>query len=196
MTPDDGLATCEVTPGAPGAVPNRVLIVPRSILAATHDFLLPYWRAEVETACFWAGIDGDEHQVVTTLAMPRLIQARRHYQLDLRSVRDLAADLEAQDLTNLAQVHTHPGDLVGHSPYDDEHAYSTAAGALSLVWPRYGYALHHDLTGIGVHERREGYWVQLTPTEVAQRIRLVDSQIDRRWGIAMLGDGGLAGGGS
>jgi hypothetical protein len=86
-------------------------------------------------------------------------------------------------LTNLAQVHTHPSDWVEHSPYDDERAYSTREGALSLVWPDYGLSLNYDLCGVGVHVRRAGAWVQLDEREAGERIRLVDDFADYRWRI-------------
>jgi hypothetical protein len=167
----------------PGCQPERVLLVPRAILGQTHDYFVPYWRARVEAACFWFGVDTETRQVVTTLAIPHLRQSWGHYRVDADSLRRLAAEMRAQGLVNLAQVHTHPSARVGHSPYDDENAYSTREGALSLVWPHYGAVLYHDLTGVGVHERRGGRWARLRDEDIGHRIRLVDSIADFRWAI-------------
>ena len=90
----------------------------------------------------------------------------------------------AQGLVNLAQVHTHPPQCsVSHSPYDDQHSYSTREGALSLVWPDYGCTAGLNLKGVGVHERRGGRWIRLNEEQVVQRIHLVDSIADYRWEI-------------
>lgn len=162
---------------------TRVLILPRAALNETHAFFLPYWRAGVETACFWFGVEAGDRQVVTTVAMPRLHQSQGHYRVERDSLRRLAETMRAQGLINLAQVHTHPGLWVGHSPYDDDNAYSTRTGALSFVWPEYGRSLLHTLAGIGVHERYEGAWRQLDQESIERRVHLVDSRADVRWEI-------------
>jgi hypothetical protein len=92
--------------------------------------------------------------------------------------------MSARGLVNLAQVHTHPPHCgVSHSPYDDQHSYSTREGALSLVWPDYGCASGQNLNGVGVHERRRGRWIRLSEEHLAERIHRVDSIADYRWEI-------------
>ena len=118
---------------APAAGPK--LYVPRAILADTHQHFVPYRKARVETACFWFGVEAGDDGVVTTLALPRLLQTAGNYRIVRGSLRRLSKEMRSQGLTNLAQVHTHPKRWVGHSPYDDEHAYSSREGSLSLVWP-------------------------------------------------------------
>ncbi|MBU8900721.1 Mov34/MPN/PAD-1 family protein [Corallococcus sp. M34] len=149
---------------------------------ATFDAFLPYWRARVETACFWFGVRGSEgRHTATTLVLPRLYQTSGNYSVVPDTLGDVARALRAQGLTNLAQVHTHPSGWVGHSLYDDAHAYSTQEGALSLVWPHYGRTLDVELSSVGIHELRNGAWVRLNSQEAAQRISLVDSVADFRW---------------
>ncbi len=166
-----------------GPTAGPTLYVPRAIISSTHQHLVPYWKARVEAACFWFGVEAGDAQVVTTLALPELLQTAGNYRVVRESLRRLSKEMRSQGLVNLGQVHTHPGRWVGHSPYDDERAYSTRVGSLSLVWPDYGIALAHDLTGIGVHERREGRWEQLKDGQVGRRIRVVDSVSDQRWKI-------------
>jgi len=179
----ESLAPAPLPPPAPA-----LLYVPRTILRDTHDAFLPYWRAGVETAAYWFGVATGHLAVATTVVLPRLDQSAGHYQVDVASLRRLVANMRVQGLTNLAQVHTHPSAWVGHSAYDDAHAYSTRVGALSLVWPHYGRAYAYDLCGVGVHERRDGQWVHLSAADVANRIRLIDSVADQRWDI-VCGDG-------
>lgn len=166
-----------------GTVLTRRLLVSRAVLRRTHEYFLPYWSAGVETACFWFGVDAGRLQVVTTVAVPKLHQTGGNYSVEMTSLRRLATEMRTNSLTNLAQLHTHPSDWVDHSSYDDERAYSTREGALSLVWADYGSRLGHDLSGIGVHERRGADWVRLSEAEAEGRIRLVDDLADFRWEI-------------
>ncbi len=160
------------------------LFVPRAVVSDTHQHLVPYWKAGVEAACYWFGIETTEASVVTTLALPEVLQSSGNYLVVRDSLRRLSKDMRSQGLVNLAQIHTHPGGWVGHSPYDDEHAYSTRDGSLSLVWPDYGHVCTHNLVGIGVHERRDGKWEEFTEEEVGRRIKVIDSLSDHRWKIS------------
>ena len=93
---------------------SRRLYLPQSVLHRTHEILLPYWREEVETACFWFGVDAGQLQVVTTVALPKLYQTRGNYLVEMTSLRRMAAQMRLSGLTNLAQIHTHPTDWVDH----------------------------------------------------------------------------------
>jgi hypothetical protein len=166
-----------------GSVSTPALFVPRAIINATYEYFLPYWKAEVETACFWFGVDLGGYQVATTVAVAKLFQTRGNFRVEKDSMRRLSASMAQQRLLNLAQVHTHPSEWVNHSPYDDERAYSTREGALSVVWPDYGQSIRHDLRKLGVHEMRAGAWRQLGVAEILERVRLVDSLADFRWKI-------------
>lgn len=164
--------------------PQHTLIVPRSIVRRTHEYFLPYWKAGVETACFWFGHDTDDVQIVTTVTVPKLFQTFGNYGIDRAAWPRLVRSMRQQRLTNLAQIHTHPIEYrVDHSPYDDAHAYSTQHGALSLVFADYGLATSFDLSGVGVHERIGTAWQRLNKSEVSRRIRLVDDFADFRWEI-------------
>lgn len=170
-------------PAKTAPMPTLKLYLPQRVLQETHDYFFPYWRVHVETACFWFGIQTGECQIITTLAIPKLYQTSGNYLVEKESIRRLASAMRLQGLTNLAQVHTHPTDWVEHSVYDSEHAYSTKDGALSFVWPNYGASAAHSLAGIGVHERRNQKWIQLTEDQMDKRIFLVDSVADFRWQI-------------
>jgi hypothetical protein len=177
---DEGRA--RLNDAAPAAA-AKVLVISRAIMRRTHEYFTPYREAGVETACFWFGVDAGDAQVATTVAAPKLFQTFGNYMVEMGSMRRLSAAMRAHGLTNLAQVHTHPSDWVDHSTWDDERAYSTREGAVSIVWPDYGLGLAHDLRGLGVHERRGGEWVRLDARDAAARVRLVDDFADHRWQI-------------
>jgi hypothetical protein len=169
---------------AVGGNQPKTLVVPHEILRRTHEYFLPYHQAQVETACFWFGVDAGQLQIVTTVGVPKLFQTAGNYRVERASMSRLSNAMRHRRLTNLAQIHTHPPNCgVEHSPYDDAHAYSTKNGALSLVWADYGSTLRPDLRSVGVHERRNGEWELLGESEVARRILLVDDFADFRWAI-------------
>jgi hypothetical protein len=84
-----------------------------------------------------------------------------------------------RDLVNLAEVHTHPEAWVGHSPWDDAHAFSLRPGALSIVWPKYGQQLP-AFEAWGVHERAADKWVHLEGRRAARRITILPGLVDLR----------------
>lgn len=172
--------------GAPTV--SRVLYLPEGLLRDTHEYFAPYWRARVESAAFWAGIELGHTQVATTLVAPGLLQTAGNFQVTRESLRRMARHLRSQGLKVLAQNHTHPTQWVGHSGYDDANAYSTGDGALSLVWPDYGAYVSCNLEGIGIHECYRHKWVELDQELRQQRIQVVGSFADFRWQIV----GGIA----
>lgn len=162
---------------------EKILVVPRRVLHTTHEHFVPYWEAGVETGCYWFGVDIGLWQVVTTLAVAKLFQGPGGFRVEPKSMRRLAKTMSEQRLENLAQIHTHPSDWVGHSAFDDAHAYSTRPGSLSIVWPNYGLALGHDLADIGVHEYDADGWRELNQDQIRRRLLVVDSVADCRWQI-------------
>lgn len=166
------------------SAPSGRIILPRSVLVTTFRAFLPYWQAGVETAAFWAGPDLGDQAVITTLVQPALYQTAGNYQVPSEARLRMARQLGTQRLVIHAQVHTHPTDWVGHSRYDDAHAYSTAEGSLSVVWPAYGQTCAHDLSGAGLHVRRQGLWKQLlSEDERSSVLQIVDDHIDLRFTI-------------
>ncbi len=78
----------------------------------------------------------------------------------------------------LAQVHTHPGRVCGHSHTDDDGAFSDAPGIFSLVIPLFGrHGVGHLLgRGIAIHERLlTGRWRRLPQAEVSTRFAIIPS---------------------
>jgi hypothetical protein len=82
-------------------------------------------------------------------------------------------------MQRLAQVHTHPGPDVRHSPFDDENAYCQMDGSLSIVIPEHARR-RPNLGECGVHLREEAGWRLLTTKEVVRVIALVPGCLDFR----------------
>lgn len=85
---------------------------------------------------------------------------------------DIANAVRANGWKNLSQVHSHPGTMVEHSPYDDQMAVSRHS--LSIVFPRYGNWGGRWSKGVGIHEWQAGYWHLLDDVAAANRVAIVD----------------------
>jgi hypothetical protein len=82
-------------------------------------------------------------------------------------------------MERLAQVHTHPGRDVRHSPYDDENAYSQLDGALSIVLPHHARR-RPELRECGVHVRDDAGWRRLAVSEIEGTICVLPGLLDFR----------------
>ena len=144
------------------------LIVPAHALAVTLEVLRKCVR--LETCCFWYGTGdrGASEVRVAAVVVPRQRQTWGNYQVSVEGIRAMSEHVSPYGLRNLAQVHSHPGDNVEHSSYDDEMANSRKA--LSLVFPRYGHWNSGWPAGVGVHEFQNGYWHLLRDSDAAKRV--------------------------
>lgn len=136
-------------------------------------------RRRVERVAFLDGVAEAGHSVVTTVTVPNAHLAARYYDVSAEAMTEAAAQLRRNDLVRLAQVHTHGGHRLDHSPRDDAMAYSQKQGAISIVLP--DHARHRPrLAQSAVHVREDGRWRRLDADEASLRIRIVPSLVDLR----------------
>lgn len=167
---------------------RRVLIVSDDVLVATWRALRLTADRGCEGTVRWAtpkAMAISPLQVVTTVIVPGQRVSPRWFEIPHASVRQMGMRLREEALVNVAQLHTHPSDWVGHSAWDNERAYSRREGALSIVWPDYGSALY-PLARWGVHECRAAKWVRLGSEEVKERIVIVPGLIDLRGSLTLV----------
>lgn len=138
----------------------------------------------VERVAYLDGIkipvgDGTIHGVVTTVTVPHAQQYADHFTVSAEEMSRAGQHLRTHGLARLAQVHTHPGSDTRHSPYDDKHAYSRKAGAISIVLP---WHAHGDPlpTGGSVHLHDGERWHGLSPDDATAFIRLAPATVDTR----------------
>src|SRR5579862_8544145 len=84
---------------------------------------------DLERVAYFDGVAFEDGGVATTLCLPLARSLPRSFQVPAEAMSAAGKHLRAHRLRRLAQVHTHPGDWTGHSPYDDERAYSQRPGA-------------------------------------------------------------------
>ncbi len=139
-------------------------------------------RKKVEQVCFLDGYRVGSLGIVTTLTFPKARVERGYYYIEPDQVRTASKHLRSNSMVRLAQVHTHPSSWTGHSQYDDEHAYSGAPGALSIVLPFYA-RMDCSLDNAGVHLRNEYGWVEIPTAGRGGVVALVPSLVDLRVGV-------------
>lgn len=170
------------------AVSDRILHVPEAVVIATWQALRLTARRSCEGVVLWAApaVHYDTlDQIVTTVLAPEQEVSPGHFELTTEAVRAMSRALREAGLVNVAQIHTHPDAWVGHSQWDDAHAYSLREGSLSIVWPRYGMDLPPQ-SAWGVHARLAGDWMELSEREAGRRVRILPSVVDLRLHLTFL----------
>jgi hypothetical protein len=159
-------------PSVPYQPTAAQLRVPRRALELTLNTLTRAGRLEM--CCFWyAPPNGIEDlRRVSAVVVPRQHQSWGNYHVTADAMQAIHAKVGPLKLTNLAQVHSHPGTRVEHSRYDDRMANSRRA--LSLVFPSYGQWEGTWPCGIGIHEFQRDYWYLLDGLDAARRVILTD----------------------
>lgn len=155
-------------------LPAGRLTVPAAAFTATLAAFGPYATGGLEAVCFWYGprSDDDGSGIVAAVVVPAQLNHPRHYQVPAASIAAVSAATAHRGWRNLSQVHSHPGTVVEHSVYDDDHANSRCA--LSIVLPGYGRADTWPDATLAVHEFQDGAWHLLHQRDAAQRI-IVDA---------------------
>jgi hypothetical protein len=166
--------------------PPAILSVPTHAIRTTAAILRSAGAAEA--CCFWFGRrDSAGSGFVEAILVPQQQNRPGNYHVAPEAMIRVADAVRNRGWKNLAQIHSHPGDGVQHSGYDDQMANSRRA--LSLVFPRYGRmpgawrwrAWIWRLwpapfpRAIGVHAFRDGRWVYLDPPAISLAIRLVSN---------------------
>jgi len=155
-----------------------MLLIPESIWSSMLD-AFSSTPGDVERVAYLDGIRQADLAVVTTLTLPNATLRPFNYVVGVDAAKEAGRHLRVHGLVRLAQVHTHPNRQVGHSQYDDEHAYAQTPGAISIVLP--DHARHRPvLYGNGVHIKERSVWVQVEEGDVDQVVRPLPSLIDLR----------------
>jgi hypothetical protein len=134
----------------------------------------------VEQVCYFDGpVGSDGDGIVTTLTLPNAQLMPGQFSVSSDAMSEAGKHLRQFRFRRLAQVHTHPSDWVGHSQWDDAHAYSQLPGAISIVLPHFGRG-RPAVERAGIHVRTAEGWQQLDPDRVLQYIRVVPALNDFR----------------
>jgi Prokaryotic homologs of the JAB domain len=158
-------------PPQPYQQPGRHLHLPAALPQAVSAAFADACGAQQEAGVLLYGVRSSEAgnaDVVHALVIPDQIGHRANYRMPPESIAAASAATRARGWVTLAQVHSHPGEHVEHSWYDDRHAISTRA--VSFVLPNYGRHADDWLARVGVHDYQNSWWHQLTAEQVAARV--------------------------
>lgn len=138
-------------------------------------------RCPVERVAYIDGVELQGTLVATTVTLPNAELHPRHFTVSGEAMSEAGQHFREFGLRRIAQVHTHPGRRVDHSPFDDDNAYSHLDGAVSIVVP--SHARHRPgLLECGVHLREGAGWHMLSEQEVSRLIKCIPGCLDYRWG--------------
>ena len=165
-------------PSKPYAQPDRHLCLPASLSEAVSAAFCDEGGEPKEAGALLYGVRGAEAgdaDMVHALVIPDQDRHRAHYRMPPESIAAASAATRAYGWVTLAQVHSHPGEHVEHSWYDDRHAISIRA--VSFVLPDYGRHACDWLARAGVHDYQNDWWHQLTAKQAAARVSFMNAPL-------------------
>lgn len=149
---------------------DAILAVPASALRATLALLQA--SGAKETCVFWYGpraADGSGD--VAAVIAPKQQMRPGNYLVSAAAMSEMVNLVTESGWKPLAQIHSHPGRNVEHSPYDDRMV--STRRALSLVFPLYGHWQRQWPLGVGVHEHQDDYWHLLSDDAATRRVKVI-----------------------
>lgn len=153
------------------------IAVPESLWRRTWAILRDLGAGQNESACVWGG----------TLSGGRLVASKAYpiaeehgvqrgclsHRMSTAGVARLFAELRADGLAIVADVHTHPEDWVGLSKVDKEHPIEYRPGLVCLVLPHYAsVAPSFDMTGVHIY-LGGGEWFECPRNEFALHVEVI-----------------------
>ncbi len=149
---------------------NIRVVVTESVVRETEWLLSP--KDRMETVVYWFGRTKPGQVAVLAAIRPQQTRTRGSFQVSAQANADVTAFACEHQLRLVAQIHSHPGPFVGHSPGDDVGAPFVFSGFYSIVVPLYGAHGVVPLTGCGIHVYRDVFR-RLTRAEVESTFHIV-----------------------
>lgn len=132
-----------------------------------------------EGLVFWAGIEAkDGSKFVTTCVYPKQQCSGISVSSNLIAGAKVVREIRKRGLEIIAEIHSHPGQWVGHSLIDDENPFVLAEGNISIVVPYFARKGMEPLWKCGVHIYSfRGGWKRLGRDEIAETFVILDQEI-------------------
>ena len=147
------------------------------VIQETTRLLQDFGRREA--VVYWAGLELAGRWLITTAVCPRQENTRGSFICTAGDNARVVQEISSHRLAILGQVHTHPGQMVGHSEGDDEWATFAFPGFLSVVVPVFGQRGMLPLSICGIH-RHEDEFRRLSPGEISRVFSIVPVSMDQR----------------
>jgi hypothetical protein len=166
-------------PPEPYQPSGQHLQLPASLPETVSAALAWAVEAELEAGVLLYGVraqQAGDSDVVRALAIPEQIGCHAHYRMPHAAIAAASSATRPYGWVTVGQVHSHPGEDVEHSWYDDRHAISIKA--MSFVLPNYGRDPDDWLARIGIHEYSNDWWHRLTVEQAAARVSFADAPLE------------------
>ena len=136
-------------------------------------------RSAVERVAYIDGVACEDLQIATTVTLPNAAMYPQYFTVSGWAMSEAGRHFRPLGMQRLAQVHTHPGQDVNHSQFDDENAYSQLDGSVSIVMPHHARR-RPALADCAVHVRDASRWRRLEIEEIEHFIRMIPGCLDFR----------------
>lgn len=158
---------------------GEVLQLPVSVVRAI-DQLLPKTVCSVnhENVLYLAGVVDQNIRTAVMVIAPQAETGPGFFKTDRKSHQQVLRALSGVDLEIVAQIHSHPGPVVGHSDGDDDLAFIKGEGFWSLVVPNYCKNGLLPIESCGMHCYSDGAFRILDEQAVSARVRLLPDYLD------------------
>ena len=153
-----------------------VMHVPLPLVLEAHSNLREIGKNSLEGFALWAGtIEGDVFYVrKTIIPIQRGFSSRSgvYVKVDGAELSRINMWLYENEMTLIAQIHTHPSEAY-HSEMDDSYPIVTTVGGFSLVIPNFAMG-PFDFSKYVVFRLSDGGWKRLSHPQVNQLIKIME----------------------
>lgn len=132
-----------------------------------------------EGVVYWFGLEFGDKAVVTTLVVPNAETSYGCISTTPEANGEALGVIVGTPLVLIGQAHSHPGNGVRHSQFDDRETFARFEGAISVVVPHYARR-GVDLRCCGVHRHAGGEFRLINNKQLAEHIVVIPGQADLR----------------
>ena len=152
-------------------------LVPFMAISHTERILHEYGKRVPphEGLVYWGGQKDGNKITVSIVIAPKTVSDYGRVSTSPRSNFDVVRLLNEYNGVQIAQVHSHPGIWVDHSPGDDDLAAFKVNGLVSIVVPRYCHRGMTPLSGCGIHRYTNGEFIRLSSDYIKGHFRIKNS---------------------
>ena len=157
-----------------------VIHVSDTLLSETGRLIASFAEgADSEGVVYWFGLEFGDKSVVTTLVVPDADTTYGCIATTPEANAEALGVIVGTPLVLIGQAHSHPGNGVRHSPFDDRETFARFEGAISVVVPYYARR-GVDLRRCGVHRHVGGVFQFIDNKYLAEHVVVVPGQADLR----------------
>lgn len=148
------------------------VILPTDILDKTFSFLQKYGHQRLESHALWVGKEEKDTFQITDVWYPDQESTSINYEVSEDEEFKINVRLYNENMTIIAQIHTHPGDAF-HSSLDDEGSALSLPGSLSVVIPDFGFIESTNIDYWEVFQYINEKWKHISKKEVKKTFKII-----------------------